>query len=320
MVKYFKLIRPINLLIMALVVCLMQFCVINPILEVYGFKIIMFPLVFTLLLVSILTIGASGYVINDYFDTKIDEINRPNKVIVGHGITRHQAAVYFQTLLIIGNIAGLALAIILRNITLVFIYAGVSGILWFYSSSYKRQLLLGNIMVSLCTFLCVFLVGYVNVKGLIVNYPDADLSATMQKCIGLSVAMIYAWTLGFGLFAFLLTMLREMVKDIEDIEGDTEMECRTMPIVWGVTTSKIVITVLTAVTIAVIFYFANFKIFFKEDNITFTYSVILILFLLMFIGQLWMAKCKPSYSQASMTLKVIMVLGICYSIVFKMLI
>ncbi len=320
MVKYFKLIRPINLLIMALVVCLMQFCVINPILDAYGFSIVLFSLVFTLLLISILTIGASGYVINDYFDTKIDEINRPNKVIVGHGVTRHQAAVYFQTLLIIGNIAGIALAIILRNITLVFIYAGVSGILWFYSSSYKRQLLIGNIMVSLCTFLCVFLVGYVNVKGLILNYPDADLSATMQKCIGLSVAMIYAWTLGFGLFAFLLTMLREMVKDIEDIEGDTEMECRTMPIVWGVKVSKIVITVLSVVTIATIFYFANFKIIFKEDNITFVYSIILILFLLMFICQLWTAKCKPAYSQASLTLKIIMVMGVCYSIVFKMLI
>lgn len=317
---YIKLIRPINLLIMALVVCLMQFCVINPILNAYGFTIVMFPLVFTLLLVSVLTIGASGYVINDYFDTKIDEINRPNKVIVGHGVTRHQAAVYFQTLLIIGNIAGIALAIILRNITLVFIYAGVSGILWFYSSSYKRQLLIGNIMIALCTFLCVFLVGYVNVKGLILNYHDAELSAPIQNYINLSVAMIYAWTLGFGLFAFLLTLLREMVKDIEDIEGDTEMECRTMPIVWGVTTSKIVITVLTALTAFTIFYFANFKIIFREDNITFVYSIILILFLLMFIGQLWMAKCKPAYSQASLTLKIIMVLGICYSIVFKLLI
>jgi len=316
---YIKVIRPINLLIMALVASLMQFCVVNPILNAYGFEIDNFPLIFSLLLFSIITIGASGYVINDYFDTKIDEINRPSKVIVGHSITRNQAGKYFQTLLIAGNIAGIALAIILKNLTLVFIYAGVSGILWFYSSSYKRELLIGNIMISICTFLCVFLVGYVNVKGLYLKYPAELLeNQTIIKC--LAIPMIYSWILGFSLFAFLITLLREMVKDIEDIEGDREMECRTMPIVWGIKASKIIITVLSAFTAILIIYFANFKIFFTNDNITFVYSIIVVLFLLMFILQLWMAQCKSSYSTASLTLKIIMVLGVLYSVVFKILI
>ncbi|MBQ1751900.1 MAG: UbiA family prenyltransferase, partial [Paludibacteraceae bacterium] len=138
-------------MMIALVVCLMQFCVVNPIYYKCGVSIDLFPLVFSLLMVSILTIAAAGYVINDYFDTKIDEINKPSKVIVGKTVTRAQAGTYFQTLLVIGNIAGIALAAITRDLTLVFIYAGVSGILWFYSSSYKRQLLLGNIMISICT-------------------------------------------------------------------------------------------------------------------------------------------------------------------------
>lgn len=337
MMDYIKLIRPVNILIIIAVVCLMQFCVVNPIMTTYGVSINLFPLIFALLLISTVTIAASGYVINDYFDTKIDEINRPTKVIVGHGVTRSQAAKYFQALLIIGNVAGIALAILLKNITLVFIYAGVSGILWFYSSSYKRQLLLGNLMISICTFLCVFLVGYVTSKGLVLKCQESvaeipEMQAGITALfLGGAAPCIMAWTLGFSLFAFMLTLLREMVKDIEDIEGDREMECRTMPIVWGETASKIIITVLTVITAGLIFYFATlicgwygakpiYLIPFKNDNTTLSFAIILIVFLLFFIGQLWMAKCKSGYASASLTLKVTMVLGLLYSVAFCILI
>ncbi len=335
--NYIKLIRPINIAIIIAVVCLMQCCIINPIMARYNVSFDNFWLIFALELIATVTIAASGYVINDYFDTKIDEINRPSKVIVGHGVTRAQAATYFQTLLIIGNIAGIALAILLKNITLVFIYAGVSGLLWFYSSSYKRQLLLGNFMIALCTFLCVFLVGYVANKALFLKYqenitllPEFENDLT-TLFLGGAIPCIYMWTIGFALFAFQLTLMREMVKDIEDIEGDREMECRTMPIVWGETTSKIIITVISAITIALVGFFTAvicgwtgvspiFLIPFENDNTTLSFSVILAVFLLFFIGQLWMARCKSGFASASMTLKITMVLGLCYSIVFKMLI
>lgn len=337
MKEYIKLVRPVNILIIIAVVCLMQFCVINPIMTKYTVYFDNFWWIFALELLATVTIAASGYVINDYFDTKIDEINRPSKVIVGHTVTRAQAATLFQILLAVGNVAGIALAIILKNITLVFIYAGVSGLLWFYSSSYKRQLLIGNFMIALCTFLCVFLVGYISNKGLYFKYqeciaklPELENGFTTLYLGGV-IPCIYIWILGFALFAFQLTLMREMVKDIEDIEGDREMECRTMPIVWGEKVSKIVITIITAITIGLIGYFAAlicgwmgprpiFLIPFENDNTTLSFAVILVAFLLFFIGQLWMAKCKSGYASASLTLKITMVLGLCYSIVVLLLI
>ena len=314
---YIKLIRPINLLMTALVVCLMQFCVVNPIIyNTCGLSIDYFPVIFSLLMVSIITIAASGYVINDYFDTKIDEINRPQRVIVGKTITRSQAGTYFQTLLIIGNLAGIALAIMLRDLTTVFIYAGVSGILWFYSSSYKRQLLLGNIMIAICTFLCVFLVGYVSNKALILKIQNNQ--ELLQMLILLKsdpVQAVWRWTLGYALFAFLFTLIREMVKDIEDIEGDREMECRTMPIVWGVTASKVVISVITVITMALVGFFSIAYLDAASNRVVASFAVTVEALCLFFIYQLWTAKCRSGYSAASLTLKITMLAGMLSAII-----
>lgn len=315
MINYIKLIRPINILMIALVVCLMQFCVVNPIYYKCGVSIDLFPLVFSLLMVSILTIAAAGYVINDYFDTKIDEINKPSKVIVGKTVTRAQAGTYFQILLVIGNVAGIALAAIVRDLTLVFIYAGVSGILWFYSSSYKRQLLLGNIMIAICTFLCVFLVGYVSNKALILKLQsNSDLLSMLILLKSDPIQEVWNWILGFSLFAFLFTLVREMVKDIEDIEGDREMECRTMPIVWGVTASKTVITALTIVTMALVAYFALIVLKTPIDRITLSFAIAIEVLCLYFTYQLWTAQCRSGYSAASLTLKITMLVGMLYSV------
>lgn len=323
MKDYIKLIRPVNILIMALVVCLMQFCVIQPVIShchvplisgelVQQLSIDHFPIVFGLLLLSVITIGAAGYVINDYFDTKIDEINKPEKVIIGKTITRRQAGIYFQTLLIIGNIAGVALAIMLRNLTLVFIYAGISGILWFYSSSYKRQLLIGNIMIAFCTFLCVFLVGYVSVKATTLKYGEIIYHTEV-------IPFIYFRILGFSTFAFLLTLIREMTKDIEDIEGDREMECRTMPIVWGVKASKIIITILASIIMGLLIafgvYFGTIMHGVHRINTTYSFAVGLVMMLIIFLVMLWDSKCKNGYHKASNILKLTMVVGMCYSIV-----
>ncbi len=295
---------------MVLVVCLMQFCVINPIYSQCGISIDNSPLIFTLLLLSIISIAASGYVINDYFDTKIDEINRPNRVIVGRTITRSQAGTYFQVLLIIGNLAGIALAIMLKDITTIFIYAGVSGILWFYSSSYKRQLLIGNIMIAICTFLCVFLVGYVSNKALILKLQNhQDLLQMLVMLKSDPVQAVWKWTLGYALFAFLFTLIREMVKDIEDIEGDREMECRTMPIVWGITASKIVITSITAITMALLGCFSILYLNAASNRIVASFAVSIEALCLFFIYQLWTAKCRSGFSAASLTIKITMLIG-----------
>ena len=176
---YIRLIRWKNLLLLTLMVAAVYWGLFYVMLH-WGIKISDSILLtqmhlvrnFVLLWLTEICIAAGGYVVNDYFDTRIDEINRPTRVIVGHTKTREQAARYFQLLWGIGIGLGLVLSWLLRSLTVGLIIVGVAGFLWFYSSSYKRQFLVGNLVVALCVFLAVFLTGQVVVDSLRVQFAE----------------------------------------------------------------------------------------------------------------------------------------------------
>ena len=306
---WFQLIRWKNILFLAFIVTTLFYGVITPYLNQYAIALPNGHLLFGLLLASTVLIAAGGYVINDYFDTKIDEINRPTKVIVGKTITRAQAAMGFQIMLGLGVLCGLCIAILLSNMNIGFIYLVLSGILWFYSSSYKRQLIIGNLMIAICAFMTYFLVGYVVNVQLITYYQPAIYQTTI-------ITDIYAWTTGFGLFSFLFTLLREIVKDIDDIEGDREMECHTIPIVWGLTTTKVILVILSVIILFLSGYFAFKLIPLPNDNLTWKYylgCIAIPLLVLMF----WIIKAKKrsQWQQISQVIKFIMFLGCSYALV-----
>lgn len=314
MKDYLKLIRLRNLIFLGTIIALMHYAVVAPILGKYGLALENSTLIIILLEISALFIAAGGYVVNDYFDTKIDEINKPLKVIVGKTKTRKQAAAYFQVLWAIGIIAGITLSLLLKDKSLGFVFVFVPGLLWFYSSSYKRMFLIGNIAIALCAFLSIFLVAYSATAQLLLSYGDMLYETYI-------LPEIYYWVSGFGLFAFLLTLLREIVKDMEDVNGDKEVECRTLPIVWGINASKIVIIGISLVTIITIGYIALFKIDFIRDTITLKYYLFGILIPFMaFFYLLGKAKTMKEYHQLSDFLKYIMGIGSLYSLFFLYLI
>lgn len=308
-IDYIKLVRYKNLIAIIFFQVLMYYGIVLPILDKYQMGQACYgSLEFILLVCSSIFIAAGGYAINEYFDTKIDMINRPEKVIVGKTISRKSAATYFQILIGIGTLCGLILAYLVRDIKAGFIFIIIPGLLWFYSGAYKRQFLIGNIIIGFCAAMSIFLVGYIECSVLSKMFGPIIFETPI-------VSEIYSWVGGFSLFAFLLTMIREIVKDVEDIEGDREMECRTMPIVWGIKKTKIFLYVLTIATVALIGFFAFTKIHFAVDNITKKYFIFGILLpFIAFLYLIFKAKGKNDFHQASSFCKYMMIIGSLYSV------
>ncbi len=310
--KYLQLIRYKNLIFIALIQLLMQQLIIVPILQKYGFNTNDLPPLLYLLVLSTVLIAAGGYVLNDYFDVKIDAINNPESQIVGKSIAKEQVMLIYQTLTILGLIIGLVLSYLNRSLTLALVFVGVTGLLWFYSASYKRQLLIGNIVVSVLAALTVLIVGISGMAQLKLIYSDLIYETPLPL-------EIYAWICGFAIFSFLATWIREIIKDMEDELGDRELECRSLPIVWGFGKAKVFVVLLIFITVLLLLIANSFYIPF-EGNLTLKYIIFgIILPFILLVYLLIKAKNTIEYHQCSQLTKVIMLVGVLYSFIFYFL-
>ena len=200
-----RLVRMSNLLIVAVTQYLTRILLIGPRHE--WRKIISDPDLFILSL-STVCIAAAGYIINDYFDIKIDIVNKPERVVVGRYLKRRWAMGAHQVL----NVLGAALGLLVSH--WVFLVNVVSiTMLWFYSERYKRAPFIGNLIVSLLTGFTLLI--------LTIRYPENR-----------QLVFIYA------VFSFFISLIREIIKDMEDIRGDEAHGCRTLPIIWGIRRTK----------------------------------------------------------------------------------
>ncbi|MDR3328219.1 MAG: geranylgeranylglycerol-phosphate geranylgeranyltransferase [Prevotellaceae bacterium] len=310
MLNILKICRYKNLLFTALIPILIYFAVIVPLLQKYGLEPLLPTWIFWLTVFGTVLICAGGYVINDYFDVKIDRINRPDEVIAGVAISKKATMTLYLVLSGTGIFAGILSAFFLKNTTLGFIFVIVPGMLWFYSSSYKRQFLLGNIIVSICAALVPMLV-LVAEAGLQTDAFGTLLAETPV------LKTLYIWVCGFATFAFAFTLIREIIKDMEDIEGDREMECRTLPIVWGEKNAKIIVTVLLSIVfialMTIVFVVPNLDsgLMPRLLRIAITIAVFIVFWCL------WWAKTENvnRYKVAGNFIKIIMFLGLLYSLV-----
>ena len=316
MVKYLKLIRATNLLIIALVMYLMRLCIIKPLLQFKYSRILehTFTLQFSsfdffLLVISTIFLAAAGYVINDYFDRRIDLINRPESVVVGKLIDRRYAMALHTTLNIIALAIGAYLSVKTHIYFIVFEYFVITGLFWFYSTTYKRQFLVGNLIVSCMTVIIPLQV--VPFAFVLLNTHYADF--LLQNHTNFLIILI--WLLFFAMFAFLTNLIREIIKDCEDYKGDKSYKRKTIPIVWGRETAKKIIVVLSLFTAFSLVY-----IYFKylNDPITFWYFLIaLIIPLFYLIYKTINAQNKREYHFISQVLKIIMFAGVMYSFVAR---
>ncbi|MCG8412503.1 MAG: geranylgeranylglycerol-phosphate geranylgeranyltransferase [Bacteroidales bacterium] len=284
----------------------MRFSIIKPILEVHNLKLQFTELNFFLLVMALVFVTAAGYVINDYFDTKTDLVNRPDKVIIGKKLNRRWAIKLHVLLNIIGIGLGTYVSFYIKKPILSLVFVFITTLLWFYSTSYKRQFFIGNIIVSLLTATVPLIVILFEIPllkeqyGLIINeMPEI-------------ITYIILWGSAFSLFAFLLTLIREIVKDIEDFDGDIAFGRKTMPIVLGIANSKLIVVAFIITTLFSLLYF-NFQ--FLNDKLTLVYFVIFLISPLLFLTyKIVSANTKKDYHLANVLLKFIMLSGILYAL------
>jgi 4-hydroxybenzoate polyprenyltransferase len=229
-----------------------------------------------LLVSSTVMIAAAGYIINDYYDVKIDYINKPERVVIGKGITRRYAILFHVVLssagTILGTLANWKIGVV--NVMSVFL-------LWLYSNSLKRIAFLGNFTVALLTGLSILLVDF------------------LYRAVN-PLIFIYA------IFAFFMTLIREIIKDMEDLKGDNTFGCRTLPIVLGIRKTKYIIYFILTIFVVMVIVLDQF------------YSVLplryylLFLFVPLVVLLVWLVRAdmKRDFSLLSSICKAIMLLGI----------
>lgn len=300
-----ELIRWKNLLIIFITQLLVWGCVIRPLAVWSDERLFLSGLHFFLLSLSTLCIAAAGYIINDYFDLRIDLINKPDKIVIEKHISRRGAIMVHSVL----NAVGLGFAVWLSwrsgNYWLWLIQLACTLLLWFYSTTFKRQFITGNIAVSiLVAFTILALAGYESALRPFLHFRLFFSTARGVILNPLGVIIVYAF------FAFTLTWMREIVKDMEDFKGDVREGCLTMPIKWGIkksTTAVIIIGIASLIPLVM----ASGKLLLGEWRVLGVYVLLcLVLPLIAFLVFLYGKNSTESFARASRHLKVIMVLGV----------
>jgi 4-hydroxybenzoate polyprenyltransferase len=306
-----QLIRWQNLIFLAILMYVMQYWVAAAVMHSYGFPN-QLPWWLVLMLISaVLLIAAGGYVINDYFDVKIDRINRPKRLVVTQAVSKEQAMRLFQVLTVLGVAIGVAAAVVLRDWTIGTIFVLIPGLLWFYSSSYKRQLLVGNLIVSFAAAVVPILIALANVTILRQRY------SLVMEYLPLPHD-IFVWLGGFALFAFLTTFVREVIKDLQDQMGDRELECHSLPIVIGEMWTKVIVTILLLIIIALIcfvhWHYMPYDVAWNSLSTRYVCFGVLVPFICEII-LLWNARIPSDYRNAQLLMKFCMFMGVMYSFV-----
>jgi len=230
---FFKLIRWPNLFFIALTQCLFYNQIgskYTNLQSVFIFSAAQLP--FILLLVASLLIASGGYIINDYFDLHIDGVNKPQSLVIDK-IIKRRWGIFMHLLFSIGGIICSAFVSYYTHQWLIVIINSITVLLlWFYSTHFKKKLLLGNVVVS-------FLTAWVILVIYLLCIPPFKMGQFLIQNNEINLSKLYKFTVVYSGFAFIISLIREVVKDLEDMQGDAQFGCRTMPIVWGVPATKV---------------------------------------------------------------------------------
>ncbi|RFC54607.1 geranylgeranylglycerol-phosphate geranylgeranyltransferase [Brumimicrobium aurantiacum] len=229
MIHFLRLIRPVNLLIIAVTMYSFGGYLDYVYLDESQGEMLIQTFNFFLLVLSTVMIAAAGNIINDYFDVRADRINRPEQTIIMKHIKRRWAIVYHWILNFVAFGIAIHLGLASDTFWYVFIHLLSINLLWIYSMQLKRTLVIGNVVIALLTALVPVLVG--------IYYQDIFRTVILEEAYPFHLNNYQYFPvyigLGLGLFAFILNWTREIIKDMEDVEGDKVLKARTIPIVYG---------------------------------------------------------------------------------------
>ncbi|HLV15287.1 MAG TPA: geranylgeranylglycerol-phosphate geranylgeranyltransferase [Xanthomarina sp.] len=294
--NFLNLIRYKNLLIIALVQFLIKYMLLEPFLKATNLSVTLNLFGFTLLVLATLCIAAAGYIINDIYDIEIDLVNRPKRVIVGKSISEKTA----NNLFIIFNVVGVGIGFYLSHLIgksgFFAIFVIISALLYVYASYLKQLLLIGNIVVSLLVALSLIIVGLFDILPAITP-ENRETQITFFNII-----------LDYAIFAFVINLIREIVKDIEDVDGEYKAGFNTLPIAIGRNRAIKVVFVLSIMLLfGVVFYIITFL---YSQLLVVTYFLIFILGPLIYISlKSFNAETKKELRFISKLLKLVMLIG-----------
>jgi 4-hydroxybenzoate polyprenyltransferase len=305
---FFRLIRFPNLIIILFTQYMIRYAFLYPYFKVQGFSLQLNESLFFVFALAFTCLAAGGYIINDYYDVKADNINKPGKVIVGDTISPDMALLFYWVLTITGVAIGCwsSTKIGLPNLGLLFFFYA-SG-LWFYTTSFKYMFLVGNLLVALFIAFVPFTAGFVEL------YTCA--SHTTITVTGIHFTPLLYGIGAISVFAFLTTLAREIVKDIEDMEGDVNAGCRTLPIVLGVRAGKIAAW-LVLLLVFILLGILLVKCIQIKGWLSVIYIIgFIIIPLLLIAVNLFKTKASKDFHKISTWLKLLMLSGISYLFVF----
>ncbi|MDC7998190.1 geranylgeranylglycerol-phosphate geranylgeranyltransferase [Gilvibacter sediminis] len=252
---------------------------------------------FILLILATTLIAAGGYVINDIEDHGIDQINRPDKALIGSKISEKWAFNFYIALNVLGVAIGFYVAYAIDKANFAALFVLVSVLLYFYATSLKKVLLAGNFLVALLTAFVVLIVGVFDLAP-VAHPANQDLQLQVMGLL-----------LHYAVFAFVLNFIREIVKDIIDINGDKNFGVNSLPIAIGRERSTMVVFALGVFTLTAVLYYGYSNFLYSELMLAY-FFIALGAPLLLFCIKSWSADSREDYRFLSLLLKITMVLGL----------
>lgn len=303
MLHLFKLIRYQNLLMLAFMQLIFR----------YGFlKLQNVPLAladwqYLLLVLSTVCIAAGGYIINNIFDQDSDSENKPNGVIVGKHISESMAYNYYAGFTVVGVAIGFYLSNVILKPGFSAIFIIMAATLYLYATSMKQSLLIGNVIVALLLAFSVVIIG-------IFDLFPATYEENRPR-----MGVLFGILLDYGIFTFIINFIREIVKDLEDVNGDYNQGMSTLPIVMGVQRTTMIVFALSFIPILAIIYYLKFYVFTAGLMFSAIFGIVFILAPLFYFSvKIWSAKKQNDFKHLSTVLKWIMFFGILSIVVISL--
>lgn len=307
--NWLKILRLPNLIIVALTEYALFLCLLIPLYQIAGIDSSLSDIQFALLVFCTLIVTLGGYLINDIFDKEIDLINKPQKAWIGQLISVKQAFNLYFLINLIGFFLAIYVAIDVGDWRLSLLYPSAAGALYWYSSSLKKSAFWGNLLVSVFCAAVVLLIIFAEREALV---QAASLKpGEFSKIITLFF--------GFAFFAFLITMIREMVKDMEDARGDAFEKGNTIPVRKGLLFAKNLVWILTLLLTCFLILFA----WWNYVAIVPGWSLLLYALILVPIPVIsilfWLKNPNDlkALKKLSLSFKILMGLGLVYLVLFK---
>lgn len=301
------LFRPLNLVIIIATMYLCKYGLMEPMLrmisDVVKLEMVsqLTPMWFGSLVASVVFIAAGGYVLNDLKDVKGDAINQ-NGNPVGSLISESSANTIYQVLTILGIAIGFAVGFQLGNYNYGIIQLTAAISLWFYSNYFKRSFLWGNLVVAFVVALVPLTVGIYEVSLVQIAYFQK-----VTEYQDFNFNFLAYWFMAYSAFVFLITLIREIIKDVEDVKGDQAVGATTMPVVLGEQIAKVVASILLVATVGALVYT---RLYYLIDGISSAFILFEIILIVINMVALWVE--RNLWVKPSTWTKIISVVGVIY--------